>query len=317
MSNSNPVLKKIQAGDEIIGTYVVRSKKLLQYRNGSGQFLGITLADKTGQLEGRVWDQAEETSNRCRVGDVVKVNGRVSEYNGSFQLHITSLDKCDNEQVVAEFFIPSTGTEAEDVRIGLLELANTMDNPNLQELINLLAGDQDIINVMARCPAAKRNHHAYLGGLWQHSLGVARAADRIASVYSHLDRDLLVTGALLHDIGKIEEYRVKADIDFTSEGRLLGHIVIGTGLVDRLISRIPSFPEVLRLKLLHMIVSHHGQYEWQSPKRPKFIEAAVLHYLDMIDAQIDMFNGASAGKEEKEGPWTGWVKGLERPVFCE
>ncbi len=146
---------------------------------------------------------------------------------------------------------------------------------------------------------------------------MAKTAEQIAAVYPCLDRDLLVTGALLHDLGKVEEYSFHTSIDFTDEGHLLGHIVLGTQMLDKYINQLPNFPELLRLKLLHMIVSHHGQYEWQSPKRPKFLEAAILHHLDMMDTAVDMFNTAVVSHENPDDDWTGWVKGLDRSIFCK
>ncbi|HBY04987.1 MAG TPA: hypothetical protein DEH07_10850 [Desulfotomaculum sp.] len=132
-----------------------------------------------------------------------------------------------------------------------------------------------------------------------------------------MDRDLLVSGAILHDIGKIEEYNIGTDIDFTDEGRLLGHIILGVRLLEKYINKRPDFPEELRIKLLHMVVSHHGRYEWQSPKRPKFLEAAILHYLDLIDAEVDIFSSAVESRENPDDHWTSWVKGLERYIFCK
>ena len=145
---------------------------------------------------------------------------------------------------------------------------------------------------------------------------MVKAAEGVAAAYPQIDRDLLITGALLHDIGKIEELQARADIDYTDAGRLLGHIVLGVEIVSCYMAKVPGFPETLRLKLLHMIVSHHGQYEWQSPKRPKFLEAAILHQLDMMDAQVNMFNEAAAGRDDNVDNWTGWARGLDRNVFC-
>lgn len=313
---SNTKLDNLTPGQEISGTYAVRSKKLLPYRDGSGYFLGLILVDKTGQVEARVWEQAEEINGCCRVGDVVKVTGQVTEYNGAVQLHISSLEKCADQETLPEKFIPSAGIPPGEIWETWLNYAVSIKNPHLKQLLTLMANDQNFRELLVQCPAAKRNHHALLGGLWQHTMGIVKAAEGIAAVYPQVDRDLLITGALLHDIGKIEEYKCRANIDITDAGRLLGHIVLGVGLVDRYIAQVPDFPEVLRLKLLHMIVSHHGRYEWQSPKRPKFLEAAILHQLDMIDAQVYMFSEAAAGREETEDPWTGWVRGLDRYVFC-
>lgn len=306
----------LQPGDEVSGEFAVRSKKLLPYRDGTGYFLGLTLADKTGQVEGRVWENAEEVNNCCRAGDVVRVTGWAAEYKGTVQLNLTTVEKCPDDEVVPERFIPSTGVPAEKVWEDWLNIASTIGNPHLKQLLTLMANDHNLLQCLAASPAAKRNHHAKLGGLWEHSLIMVKAAEGIAAVYPQIDRDLLITGALLHDIGKLEEFRAGADIEYTDAGRLLGHIVLGVELVSRYIAKVPGFPETLRLKLLHMIVSHHGHYEWQSPKRPKFLEAAILHQLDMMDAQVEMFTEAANGRENTEDNWTRWVRGLDRYVFC-
>lgn len=306
-------ISAMQPGMEIRGIYVLRGKKLLPFRDGSGFFLSLTLADKTGQVEGRVWDGAVEVNGRHRIGDVVQVTGRVTEYNGTRQLHITAVAK--GAPGTPERFIPTTGITPEGVKWEWVNLVNTMTNPHLQALLTLMARDQGLIKTLAIAPAAKQNHHARLGGLWQHSISMVKAAEGVAAVYSDIDRDLLVTGALLHDLGKMEEYQVGADISITDAGRLLGHIVLGVALVDGYIKQIAGFPAVLRLKLLHMIVSHHGQYEWQSPKKPKFKEAAILHQLDMLDAQGDMFSEVATGEEGPAESWSGWVRALDRCVF--
>jgi 3'-5' exoribonuclease len=309
-------INSLQPGDEVNGVFAVRSKKLLPYRDGTGCFLGLTLADKTGQVEGRVWENAEEVNKCCRAGDVVRVTGRAVEYKGSVQLNLTTVEKCPGDEVVPERFIPSTGASEEKVRDAWLDIVSTIGNPHLKQLQMLMANDRNLLRCLAASPAAKRNHHAKLGGLWEHSLGMVKAAEGMAAAYSQVNRDLLITGALLHDIGKIEEFRARADIEYTDAGRLLGHIILGVELVSRYIAKVPGFPKTLRLKLLHMIVSHHGQYEWQSPKRPKFLEAVILHQLDMIDAQVDMFTEAAAGRDDNEDSWSGWVRGLDRYVFC-
>lgn len=302
-------------GQDISGMYAIRNKKMLPYRDGSGFFLGLTLADKTGQIEARVWEGAEEVNDLYQVGDVVNVTGLVTEYNGAVQLRLNSLEKCAQQDIRPEQFIPSAGVSLAEVREDWLALTTTFQNKYLQQLLNSMASDEDFLKLLVQCPAAKRNHHARLGGLWQHTLGMIKLAEFVAALYPQTDRDLLITGALLHDIGKVEEYQCRTGINITDEGRLLGHIVLGVGLLDRYIACIPDFPEILRLKLLHLIVSHHGIYEWQSPKRPKFLEAAILHHLDMLDVQVDMFTQAATSGEGTEDAWTGWVRGLERQVF--
>jgi len=310
-------LNNLQPGEEISSIFALRGKKLLPYRSGAGHFLALTLGDKTGQMEGRVWEQAVEINNLCRVGGVIKITGQVVVYNGSTQLNISAVEKCDGAEIQAEDFIPSHSFSPGEVRETWLNITDSLDDPYLRQLLAMMAENHLFISGLAECPAAKRNHHAIMGGLWEHSLGMARAAEGMSSVYPQVRRDLLVAGALLHDIGKLEEFQCRADIEYTDAGRLMGHIVLGIGMVDRCIDRILDFPETLRLKLLHMIASHHGQYEWQSPKRPKFMEAAILHQLDMIDSQVAMFTEAVDGRETVEDSWTGWVRGLDRYVYCD
>lgn len=310
-------VKQLRPGQEVNGTFALRSAKLLPFRDGSGHYLAVVLGDRTGQVEGRVWESALEIYQSCRAGDIVRIQGQVNEYNGRVQIQITAMYPCRDSEIDPGRFIPSSKLDAETAGARLNALLDSLKDPHLKGLLTLIFTDEKFISTFFMAPAAKRNHHAATGGLAEHSLGVAAAAERVAEVYPGLDRDLLVAGALLHDLGKVEEYRIGTDIDFTDEGRLLGHIVLGVRLLDKYINQLPDFPEDLRLKITHMIVSHHGQYEWQSPKRPKFLEAAVLHHLDMIDAEVDMFSSAVENRENGEDSWTGWVKGLERPVFCK
>ena len=305
----------LQPGDEVNGEFAVRSKKLLPYRDGTGYFLGLTLANKPARWKAECGSRLMRLINAAGPA-MVRVSGRVAEYKGTIQLNLTAVGKCPDDEVVPERFIPSTGVPAKKVWEDWLNIASSIGNPHLKQLLTLMANDHNLLQCLAASPAAKRNHHAKLGGLWEHSLGMVKAAEGMAAAYSQVNRDLLITGALLHDIGKIKEFRARADIDYTDAGRLLGHIILGVELVNRYIAKVPGFPKTLRLKLLHMIVSHHGQYEWQSPKRPKFLEAAILHQLDMMDAQVDMFTEAAAGRDDTEDNWAGWVRGLDRYVFC-
>lgn len=311
------LIEQIKPGREVDGTFVLKSKKLLPLRSGTGHFLAVVLGDKTGQVEGRIWEPADEMLNSCQAGDVVQVQGQAEEYNGKVQINISSMSVCRDGAADPARFIPAARLDPNSAGERLYSIVDSLSNQHLKDLLSLILSDDEFIKELLAAPAAKRNHQATIGGLLEHSLGMAAAAEQMAAVYPQIDRDLLVTGALLHDIGKVEEYRIGADIDFTDEGRLLGHIVLGVQLLDKYIGRLPGFPEELRVKLLHMVVSHHGQYEWQSPKRPKFLEAAVLHHLDMIDAGVDMFSSAVESRENPDDHWTGWDKSLGRYVFCK
>lgn len=172
------------------------------------------------------------------------------------------MSACRDSEIDPGRFIPSSKLDVETARAKLNSLLDSLKDPHLKSLLTLIFKDENFISTFLTAPAARRNHHAATGGLAEHSLGVATAAERMAEVYPGLDRDLLIAGALLHDMGKVEEYRTGTDIEFTDEGRLLGHIVLGVRLLDKYINQLPDFPENLRLKITHMIISHHGQYEW-------------------------------------------------------
>lgn len=313
----NILVEQLKPGQEADGVFALKSKKLLPLRSGTGHYLAVVLGDRTGQIEGRAWESVYETHYCCQAGDIVQVQGSVEEYNGKAQINISSMSACRAGDADPARFIPASILDPGSARDKLFSIPDSLHNQHLKDLLSLILKDEDLLKVFLMAPAAKLNHQATIGGLAEHSLGVAAAAEQIASVYPKIDRDLLVVGALLHDIGKVEEYRTGADIDFTDEGRLLGHIVLGVQLMDKYISRLPGFPEELRVKLLHMVVSHHGCYEWQSPKKPKFLEAAVLHHLDMIDAEADIFSSAVESRENPGDRWTNWVKGLGRYVFCK
>ena len=310
-------IEQLRPGQAVNGAFALRVKKLLPLRSGAGHYLAVVLGDRTGQMEGRVWESVSEIDHSCRVGDIVNIQGQVVEYNGTPQIQISSMSVCRDYEADPSRFIPSSKLDPDTAREQLISIVETLHNPHLKGLLSLILKDNYFMDTFIKSPAGTHNHHAVIGGLLEHSLGIARAAEGIAAVYPKIDRDLLLTGALLHDIGKVEEYRLNSHIDFTDEGRLLGHIVLGVRLLDSYIDQLPGFPQELRTKLLHMIVSHHGQYEWQSPKRPKFLEAAVLHYLDMIDATIDMFNSAVESRAAEDDHWSRWVKGLDRFVFCK
>jgi len=309
-------IEELKPGQEVNAAFALRVKKLLPLRSGAGHYLAVVLGDKTGQLEGRVWEAVDEINQNCQVGDIVQVQGQVTEYNGKPQVQISTMSYKEGT-IDPMRFIPSSTMNLAAAQKKLFSVLDSLQNAHLKSLLSFIFADEAFMNAFVTTPAAKRNHHATIGGLLEHTLGIASAAERIAPVYPAVDRDLLVTGALLHDMGKVEEYNFGTDIDFTDEGRLLGHIVLGAQMLEKYINQLPDFPQDLKLKLLHMIISHHGQYEWQSPKRPKFLEAALLHHLDMIDAAVDMFCSAVESREDPEDHWTGWVKGLDRYVFCK
>lgn len=306
---------EIKAGHKIESTFMIRSKRLVSFRERPGYFLTLVLGDRTGQVDAVLWEGAEEFNRQCRKGDIVAISGEVREYGGTLQINLNTISICREDDFAAADFLPVTPRDRSEMYNSLKELAKKVNNVHLRNLLWEFFNDRVWEENFKSAPAAKLHHQAYLGGLLEHTLNVAMAADRLADLYPRLDRDLMITGAILHDVGKVEEYTFRKNIDFTDEGRLLGHILLGIQMVNSRIEKLPDFPRELRLKILHIIASHHGRYEWQSPKRPKFAEAAAIHHLDLLDTTLDMFFSATGKKSTDDSHWTDWVKSLERHIF--
>lgn len=310
---------ELKNGMKFFSVYIVKSKRLSPFKGKPGNFLTLILGDNTGQVEAKIWEKAEEAHSLLNPGDLLEVKGEVREYNGSVQINIGSFRVCAENEYIPADFIPSSPRAVDEMMTELEKLMDSIGNTHLRRLLDSFFDDQEWRQRFCSAPAAKTNHQAYLGGLLEHTLNLARSAAAMVGIYPGLDRDLLLTGAILHDIGKVEEYRYDRYIDFTDEGRLLGHIVIGAGEVDRRIRHLDGrepFPGNLRLKILHIITSHHGLYEWQSPKKPKFVEAAVIHMLDMLDTTVDIFSRTSAGAPGDES-WSPWSRSLERYIYLK
>ncbi len=313
-------VSELRSGMRLASRYIVRGKKLTPYKGRPGCFLSLTLGDSTGQVEAKVWERAEEASGAISVGDVLEVKGEVKEYNSLLQVNIGSYRVCSETEFDPREFLPSSPLSVTDMMAELEGIVDSIRNPHLKDLLAHFLGDPNWRDRFTVAPAAKVNHQAYLGGLLEHTLNVARAAEAAVRLYPRLDRDLMLAGAILHDIGKIEEYCYDRYIDFTDRGRLLGHIVMGVSEVDRRIRELGKsnpFPENLRIKVLHIITSHHGLYEWQSPKRPKFTEAAVIHILDMLDTVVDTFYKAASESTDANSSWSPWIRSLDRHVFLK
>ncbi|SPE26138.1 OB-fold nucleic acid binding domain protein/HD domain protein [Candidatus Sulfotelmatomonas gaucii] len=250
-------------------------------------YLSLTLGDKKGQIEGRVWETGDpRIAKDFERGDMVKVRGSVSRYDDRAQVKVDQLRKALDGEADKMDMLPAT---TRDVGELWKELENTvagLTNPDLKELLTALLGDAAISQAYREAPAARQLHHAWLGGLLEHVVSLLGLADRVVAHYPMLDRDLLVTGVILHDIGKIRELEWETAFDYTVEGVLLGHIQIGADLVEKTIASLPGFPDRLRTLVLHMILSHHGKLEFGSPKLPMIPEALVLNFLDDLDAKM-------------------------------
>jgi 3'-5' exoribonuclease len=306
-------LTDIQAGDVVDDIFVLSEKILSQKRDGNN-FLNITLSDKTGRIKGVVWDDVERITAGITSGDFVHINGHVGEYRGALQVVIKKMESIPGDRVDPGDFLPQTSRDIEGMFDRLLKITDSIKTDYLKRLVDAFWNDKEFVHKFKTAPAAKKMHHAYIGGLLEHTLSMVSLADKIAGHYSGVDRDLLIAGAIFHDIGKIDEFEYQFKIDYSDKGRLLNHIVIGLKMVDEKLSEIEAFPEDQALLLKHMIVSHHGAREFGSPEPPKIIEAVLLNYIDEIDSKVNGIRDFMASEDSDE-PWTSYHRILERHFY--
>jgi 3'-5' exoribonuclease len=254
--------------------------------------MSLILGDKTGQLEGRVWEPSDpRIAKDFERGDIVKARGSASRFDDRLQMKVDQLRVALPSEVDKTDLLPSTTYDIADLWSQLLSFVDSFTNPDLKLLLTTMLADPDIAQAYREAPAAKQLHHAWLGGLLEHVISLCTLADRVAPHYPLLDRDLLMTGVILHDIGKVRELSWEIGFEYTVEGSLLGHIQIGTALAERTIDSLPNFPPRLKTLVLHMILSHHGKLEFGSPKLPMIPEALALSFLDDLDAKMQAIQG--------------------------
>ncbi len=279
-------------------------------------YLNIVFCDKTGQLEGRVWDVNDHrVAKDFERGDVVKVRGCVSRYNDKVQLKVEQLRTAQPGEVEKADLMPATTYDVQELWDALIGFIDSFTDPHLKLLVSNIFHESRIAAAFREAPAAKQLHHAWLGGLLEHVISLLKLADRVAPHYPILHRDLLLTGVMLHDIGKIQELAWDIGFEYTIEGVLLGHIQMGASLAEKTMDAIADFPPRLKTLVLHMILSHHGKLEFGSPKLPMIPEALVLNFIDDLDAKMQAIQGefdkcAREGKSPQE--MTGKVWALDQ-----
>ena len=273
------------------GFFIVLAKQQRTTKTNK-PYLNLILGDKTGQLEGRVWEPGDpRIAREFDKGDIVKARGSASRFDDRLQMKIDQLRLATTGEVDKSDLLPSTTYDVADLWRQLLGFVESFTNPDLKLLLTTLLDDPVLAQSYREAPAAKQLHHAWLGGLLEHVISLLTLADRVAPHYPILDRDLLLTGVILHDIGKLRELSWEIGFEYTVEGVLLGHIQMGVALAEKTIDSLPGFPPKLRLLVLHMILSHHGKLEFGSPKLPMIPEALALSFLDDLDAKMQAVQG--------------------------
>nr|HID12660.1 HD domain-containing protein [Anaerolineae bacterium] len=310
-------VRDLRPGDRALSFFLVRHKQLEPFRDRTrGEFLTLVLADRTGDILARVWEDGPAVAETFEQGQVVKVLGEVEEYLGRWQLIVQKIRPAKPEEYDLADMLPATERDVGEMLATVRAAMEEIENPHLRALVAYFFEDEEFVARFSRAPAARRIHHAYLGGLLEHTVEVVTLCRALLEVYPQIHRDLLLTGALLHDVGKVAEFEYETDITYSDEGRLLGHIVMSDRLVSDGIATLPDFPAELALRLRHMILSHHGRYEWGSPRRPKTLEAVALHHVENLDAQVNRFHRILASRREPEKPWTEYDTLLRRYLYA-
>jgi 3'-5' exoribonuclease len=310
----SPYVSELQPNQIITAILLVQHKDIRQKRTGE-PYLSLILGDRTGDIEAKMWDNAAEVMETFERDDFLKIRGLLQIHQNRLQLTVHKLQKHPDDQVDFTDFFPASARNSEEMFRELRSIAEAIGNPHLRALLNSMFDDAEVARRYKIAPAAKNVHHAYLGGLIEHVLSMCGLAKLIAGHYKDVDLDLLLTGVMLHDVGKIWELTYDRSFGYSSEGQLIGHIVIGLRMISEKIASIPDFPPKLRMLLEHMIISHHGELEFGSPKVPVFTEALLLHHIDNLDSKMDCMQSFLEKDRYVEGCWTGYNSPLERSIL--
>jgi len=306
-------------GDSVDEAFLVADKQLRANRQGN-LYLNLELRDKTGTVGARLWNATENVARLFEPGDFLHVRGKTQVFQGALQIILSHFDVIDPSQIEPEDFLPQSSQSVDKLMARLREVLFGMSNPHLRALVECFLIDDEFVRKFTTAPAGIKNHHAYQGGLLEHVVNLLNVAARVTEFYPELDRDLLLSGIFLHDVGKIDELSYDRAFGYTDSGQLVGHLVMGVEIVGQKARRCTEllgepFPEELLLRLKHMIVSHHGSYEFGSPKLPMTLEAIALHYLDNLDAKLHTFSREMRDDPSRESSWTPFQQSLGRRLF--
>jgi 3'-5' exoribonuclease len=297
----------------ITSSFVVVSKQAKPKKSGE-LYLALILADRSGHIEAKMWDNVAEHIDCFEQDDFVKIRGLINKFNGRFQLTLHKVRSLEESEVEFDDYLPRTTKDIGALWRMLEEFVAGFRDQHLKALVQAFMNDPQIERAYKNAPAAKSLHHAYIGGLLDHVVSLFQLCDLACRNYPQMiDRDLLLAGAFLHDIGKVHELTFARSFSYTTRGQLLGHMVIELEMLQQKIALVPGFPEEYKTLLEHLIISHHGKYEFGSPKMPMFPEALMLHYLDDLDSKMEAMRAHF--QREPDAEWTGYNPSLERALL--
>ena len=303
-------INTLREGDRINDVYFCKQRNTLSTKNGR-EYDSLILQDKTGILDGKIWETTSEGIGDYDEFSFVYVTGEIVLFNGALQANIKRIRMADETEYDEGEYFPRTDRDIDEMKQELRDLISSVNNEYLGKLLEKVFTDATI-DAYAKHSAAKSVHHAFIGGLLEHTLSVARTCDFFSKNYEMLNRDLLITAAIMHDIGKLKELSAFPANDYTDEGQLLGHIVIGAQIVSNMADSIEGFPKKLKSELMHCILAHHGEYEYGSPKKPALVEAVALNFADNTDAKMETFTEQL--KASTSSGWLGFNKLLDSNI---
>ncbi|MFA3783735.1 3'-5' exoribonuclease YhaM family protein [Melioribacteraceae bacterium 4301-Me] len=312
--NKQKNLNEIKPGEEII-LFLVVDKIELKTTKGGNPYLNLELRDKTGSISAKLWERAEETYSQIMPNSIVKIAGKMEEFNGNPQIKIEKIRPAvESDGISFEFFLAKSNRKLEEMINELNSFIESVKNPFLNKLLVTVFSGKTLEKFQT-APAGKGWHHAYIHGLLEHTIEIAKICELMCTFHKELNRDLLISGALLHDLGKIEELTYQTFFDYTDKGKLLGHIVIAALEVQQAIDRINDFPEELKEQILHLILSHQGKLEFASPVEPRTLEAITLYQADELSAKTNAYKLAIAAEKNKDVSWTKYLPLAETSLF--
>jgi len=307
-------INEIKENENVDSLFLVKEKSSSVTKTGN-PYLKLKLGDRSGEMEARIWTSVEIFAQSFERDDFVHVKGKAVSFQEHLQLNITYMEKVGEEEILLSDFFPVAEKDIDEMFQSLTEMSQQVKNQYLKELLRLFWEDEPFLERFKMAPASKWLHHTYLGGLLEHTLSLTQLVIKNAPHYEGLNIDLLLTASILHDLGKVEELSYKRSFDYSDEGRLLGHIILGLEKVEDKIGQLPEFPKDLSTLLKHLLLSHHGQYIWGSPKKPMTLEAVMLHYLDDMDAKMNGIKQFLKTQVPDGSKWSAYHRMFEQAFY--
>ncbi|MGR3177924.1 MAG: 3'-5' exoribonuclease YhaM family protein [Candidatus Anammoxibacter sp.] len=310
----NILISDLKSGNTVNQVFLVQKSEVRTTKTGSF-YITAQLADRTGTIAARVWNASNDQIDIFGGNDILNVKGRVESFQNNLQLIVDTFSTVDESTLDLQTLLPSTDKDVMVLMAELKEMLFTTKNPHILQLFTIFFEDDEFCKKLSTAPAAVQYHHAYLGGLLEHIVSVLKLATSILPNYPEMDKDLLFAGIFFHDIGKVKELSYSKAFKYTDEGMLIGHLISGVKMINEKVRQIKDFPDDLLHVIEHLVLSHHGEYEWGSPKLPMTVEAIALHYLDNLDAKIFAFNKAITNDNNPNSNWTEYNRMFERRLY--